>query len=246
MKDFQPIKMCSQSAKSDKSYIAAQRGNVLFLILITVVLFAALSYAVTQSSQTGVGSNDTGAGEVNAAQLNQFPNFVRAQTMRMMMRRIEVTDLEFNPPSEFGALTSTDVGVFHPSFGTNYVNAPASVMASGGQGQWAFNMNFEIESIGTSQAGNFGGNDLIAFLPGVTASACLRVNELLTISAIPTINDASYLSEAEENMDNTYATPVSETVIGTGTLAALEAEPFGCFQETVSGEYIYYFSIFER
>ena len=224
-----------------------QNGNVLFLILIAVVLFAALSYAVTQSSQTGVGSNDTGSGEVNAAQLNQFPNFVRAQVLRMMMRRIEATELEFNPPSEFGTLTSNDVGVFHPTFGTNYVNAPPSVMSGGtAQGRWYFNMNFEIESIGTSQAGNFGGNDLLAFLPGVSAAVCLRINELINITSIPTINDANYFGDSMENMDNAYATPGTENVIGTGTLAALEGEPFGCFHETASGEHIYYFSIYER
>lgn len=243
--------MCSKKEKYKTARTFAvdkstQSGNVLFLILIAVVLFSALAYAVTQSSQGTPGGDDGNAGQVNAAQITQFPNFVRAQVMRMMMNRIEVTDLEFNPPSEFGTLTADDVGVFHPSFGTTYVAASPSIMANDAQGQWNFNMNFEVDSIGTSQASSFVGNDLIGFLTGVKASVCLKINELLALDAIPTVNDISYFNEASENMDDTYTQPSGETIIGGANLTEFSTEPFGCFQETVSGSHIYYFAIFER
>ena len=224
----------------------AQSGNVLFLILIAVVLFAALSYAVTQSSQIGAGGTDDESGKINAGQISQFPNFVRAQVLRMMVNRIEVADLEFNPPSEFGSLSSLEVGVFHPQFGTSYVTAPPELMASETQGQWYFNMNFELNNIGTSSGGIASGNDLVAFLPGIKANLCQRVNELFGLFTIPTVNDTSYYDEAIENMNNTYTIPVGETIIGAANLTELNGEPFGCYHETVNDEYVYYFSIFEN
>lgn len=234
----------SYANASSKSH-RAQSGNVLFLILVAVVLFAALSYAVTHSSQIGAGGTDDESGKVNAGQISQFPNFVRAQVLRMMMHRIDVADLEFNPPSEFGSLSSLEVGVFHPQLGTTYVTAPPELMRNETQGQWYFNMNFELNSIGTSSAGAPGGNDLVAFLPGVKSNVCQRVNELFGQTTIPTVNNTGYYDEAIENMNDTYSIPGGETVIGDINLPELEGEPFGCYHETANDQYIYYFSIFE-
>lgn len=224
----------------------SQNGNVLFLILIAVVLFAALSYAVTHSSQMGVGSTDDETGNISAAQINQFPNFVRAQVLRMMMHRIDITELEFNPPSAFGTLTSTEVGVFHPQFGTTYVTASKNLMANDAQGPWFFNMNFEVDALGTSSAGSLAGNDLMAFLPGVKANVCQRIDELIGLSTIPSISNAAYATDAAENMDTAYVLPSTEHNIGATDLTELSGEPFGCYLETNTGQYIYYFAIFER
>lgn len=233
------------NAKSKHAQSLSQSGNVLFLILIAVILFAALSYAVTQSSVIGGGSADDESGKINAGQISQFPNFVRAQVLRMMTRRIAITELEFNPPSEFGTLSSFDVGVFHPQYGTTYVTAPSELMADEQQGQWYFNMNFELEDIGTSSTGSVDGNDLVAFLPGIKANICQRINDSFDVFTIPTISNTAYYDDAIENMNNVYVPPNGENNIGETNLPELIGQPFGCYLETVNNQYIYYFSIFE-
>ena len=62
-----------------------QNGNVLFLILIAVVLFAALSYAVTQSTRT---SSD-GTGQEDAA-LTTSQIFQYATNIEQAVRRVQI------------------------------------------------------------------------------------------------------------------------------------------------------------
>lgn len=230
-----------------------ERGNVLFLILIAVALFAALSYAVTQSTRSGAGSSDNETGLINSAQLTQYPAGVRTAVVRMIIGGVSVETLSFNVPSDFTNLGSnTAYGVFHPTGGgATYANAPADVMSNGLQGEWRFNAVNQINLIGQTNATTpEDGVDIIAFLPGVSQGVCRKINEELGITGIPAETDAAYL--ATDNMVASAGGTTLKGIDDTGGIIGdtasstneLNGQPFGCFDN--SGVYVYYHVLVER
>ncbi|MEZ5813982.1 MAG: hypothetical protein R3E13_04570 [Alphaproteobacteria bacterium] len=225
-----------------------ESGNVLFLILIAVALFAALSYAVTQTTRPNSLRTDK-TSTINAAQLIQYPTGLRTAILRMVIDGISADELEFNIPADFTSLSNNTIGVFHPDGGGAVYNpATTGIMASGLQGDWYFNMNFEIEHIGLSVVNNLSGNDLIAFLPGIRRSVCENINETIGINSSIPNSTADLSAPYTSYMDNTYTLPANEVILGTsgsnGT-DALTGQPYGCFQNN-GGEYVYYQVLIER
>src|SRR5690606_6179950 len=95
-----------------------EQGNALFLILIAVVLFAALTYAITQS---GRGGGDVGreTHQITGTALTQYTTSIRTAITRMLIRGIAVDELKFDPPHATAYEVSADVRyqVFHPDGG---------------------------------------------------------------------------------------------------------------------------------
>lgn len=225
-----------------------ESGNVLFLILIAVALFAALSYAVTQSTRSGGGDASGETNLINSAQLTQYPASVRTAIVRMIINGTGVEELEFNTPSNFGDCTGTGENcVFHPSGGgATYVNAPADVMAGSGQGTWHYNGEFEIVNIGTSVATSEAGNEIIAFLPGISVAVCNQVNDRNSVASLEDTGadiSAAYLTDMDDTYDLTAVG--GETILGVGATVDLEGHPFGCFRNN-GGDYVYYHVLVER
>ncbi len=81
------------------SMATTQNGNVLFIILIAVALFAALSYAVTQSGRSS--GNDTTAEKaaVYAAQIIQQITAVKMAAMRMNVIKVSYGDIQAGAPA---------------------------------------------------------------------------------------------------------------------------------------------------
>lgn len=228
----------------------SERGNVLFLILIAVALFAALSYAVTSSTRTGPGDASDETNLISTAEITQYPNSLKTQIIRMSVsKNVDVTTLNFDPPSDFATTCNATPGpcVFHPlGGGAIRANAPADVMLSGTPGTWYYSGHYEVTNIGLSTATDPAGNDIIAFLPGIKSAICTRINTELGISGDTTHSADLDVTAAAQQMVNGYSIPSSEINIGTaGSTAALDGQPFGCITDS-AGEYIYYHVLVER
>lgn len=242
-----------------------ESGNVLFLILIAVALFAALSYAVTQSSR---GSGRDASRETNliaSSQITQYPAAVRNNLIRMVLGGTDETTLEFNAPSEFGSLTVTnglrDRGVFHPDGGAaTYVNAQPDLMADASQGTWIFTGDYEVENLQTNSTGSADGNEIIAFLPNVSEAICETLNTEYGITVDQPTTDQDNDGVPGGRYNNTVTVP-DETMImdeGNGIGAdvaatvlqdAFSGQPFGCFDSddtAVGGPFVYYHVVYER
>ena len=62
---------------------SSQRGNILFLILLAVVLFAALSYAVTQSLRSGGNNVSKEAAQSAAAEIMNYASLIEQTVQRL-------------------------------------------------------------------------------------------------------------------------------------------------------------------
>lgn len=95
-----------------------QNGNALFLILIAVALFAALSYAVTQSGR-GSGDINRETENLQASQMLQYLNQIRTEVQRMILvKGCADTDITF-----YDAPAKPECGVFSPE-GANMPVSP--------------------------------------------------------------------------------------------------------------------------
>ena len=105
----------------------SQSGNVLFIILIAVALFAALSYAVTSSSRSGGTDTSYETAITDAATIKNYVTAIRTAITRITASGLcDVTELSFEAPPFDG--TDTDYvnpnspsdfscHIFHPDGG---------------------------------------------------------------------------------------------------------------------------------
>ncbi len=250
----------------------SESGNVLFLILIAVALFAALSYVVTQSTRSGGGSTEREKNILSSAQMTQYPTALRTSLVRMILGGTGLEQIGFNIPgdTDFDAMVTanqTNLLVFHPAGGgATYQEAPASLSPTptGAALEWHFNPVFRVPGVGIDTDGT--GNDVIAFLPGVSAGICKQGNDELGVTLAGCTDTAgadvtNLVPEATANMTQaryitdmvrTSAVPYSMPATGfdidsTGACAGVfDRRAAGCFFNTTTSEYVFYSVLLER
>lgn len=177
-----------------------QSGNVLFLILIAVVLFAALSYVVTQSTRTNAGSTESEKAQLNASQMINFVTLLKTAVTRMLLvNGCSETQLNFtndvyvttagvhlmtnNPTSPLdGRCNVFDPrgGFVSPLFPPPEALAPSSTIYQPGHGYMRV---IQILGIGTDgTTGTVSANDLVFVQANISKPTCVAINKLLGVS----------------------------------------------------------------
>jgi hypothetical protein len=235
-----------------------EKGNVLFLILIAVALFAALSYVVTQSTRSGGGSTEREKNILSSAQMTQYPTSLRTAIIRMVLGGVAVENLKFNAPGTAGFTTISSIQlVFHPQGGAvGHQDGPADLSATGNANlTWFYNANFHIPGVGIDTSG---GNEVIAFLPGVSSGICRQVNEEMGISTtgctleggVPVIQTGVTEALVEASLVDAVPFPggPGPAVTPQGCTTNFNRQASACFYRGTAptGEYVFFSVLLER
>jgi hypothetical protein len=196
---------------------STESGNALFLILIAVVLFAALSFAITQSNRSTGSSAGEETNTVTGSNVTQYASAIRTGITRMLVRGNAVEDMLFDQPGASGYTTNTTRQVFHPQGGAVVYQAPDSNVVES-TGAWYF-FFAAVKDMATTAP------DAVAVLTKVKKGVCQQINRnvfgVATVSALDTaITNATIIAGTFD-----INTPVANDF----DFGSTPNKPYGCF-----------------
>ena len=248
------------------SHSSAQRGNVLFIILIAVALFAALSFAVSQSMNSGGGKNSTASTEKTQLlvdQISQYSSMIATAVTRVIMNNsCSLNTVNFGTPLwqdntayDLGNLTppSKVCDIFNINGGGVVFQDPPFEVLNSNDKEFGFTGHLAIEDVGTAA------NEL-AMVVEVNRDICVRANEQDRVTsggaAPPVLGNASARFETPlpaskafgrydiDNGNNRF--PATYT-LGDGSTPAFKGHKMGCYETaTNSGVFVFFQVMIER
>lgn len=174
------------------------KGNVLFLILIAVALFAALSYAVTSSSRGGGTDVSKEKSRALAAQILQHGIAVRTAVLRMTTNGIEKTTLDAYSPvyvrkngaaiMDNTACNTDSCLIFNPNGGgvspmiisDKWALDEAANISSGGASAWLPG-RFGLQAVSISGVGS-DLKDIVLGTDWITKDFCMAFNDYVGVA----------------------------------------------------------------
>lgn len=241
----------------------AQRGNILFLILLAVVLFAALAYAVTSSMRGGGRDASQESLRTQVAAIQNFGMQVRTALTRMTLTGgLQPWQIDYAKDGYAlsGANTNCTTGscrLHDPEGGgVNGYAMPSRFLSDGTacpaastwNGRYHF-VNHTVKGIGIETE-----RDLVLRIQGVSLPLCLAVNEANGI-ANASAGTVPPLEQYQTSNTANYSGALSNEVTLTDTQARLGDQATGvngkqmfCLREsgTQSGCYHIYYVLLER
>ncbi len=213
-----------------------ERGNILFLILIAVALFAALSYAVVQSTRSGGGDVSNETSTLDVSQILTVPSTYRTAVQRMMVAQgIDGGGIIAIPPSSFGSVSAelNTHNIYHPTGGAMpFPLTPKTLMNPiYDTNEWTFNSENEVKNIGTTTAiPEESSVELMTLLPGLKKSVCEEINKKLGITGGMPVSVADTNLSASSDPPAYMENGGSGVIGGTASDSQLVGKPEGCFQ----------------
>ncbi len=204
--------------------MSAQRGNILFLILLAVVLFAALSYAVTQGTRGGGNNAAAEKMQSAASEWIQYATLLQNTINRLMLTNdCKDTDISFenNTVTTYvNASAPARCKLFDPAGGglpfktipSDWLNT--SYAGSYDYGYFGVYDQTSITNLGTNpiSSGSVGaGIDLVMLIPYLNDNFCLAINKMAGVNIIPApvikiadINDSRHFKGYYWNLNAGY------------------------------------------
>lgn len=215
-----------------------QRGNALFLILIAVALFAALSYAITQSGRGG-GTINKEQAIISAAQMTQFAAGIRAVVSRMVVTGTAIDDVSFERDMTQAPCDTTPQNcVFSPAGGdATYTDPPPNTGTT-----WFFapvNQGNYIADVGTNT--DLTGTEAMGFMQITSEALCKAINNGLGLGN-SVVNNTGMLDELSIGSNTNAAYGVRGSVVD-----AYPGEAFGCTYDSGGlAMYVYFHAMIEQ
>ena len=231
--------------KPANTYSKAERGNVLWFILLAIALLALLTIVLSRGGSSVDQSGDIEQQRVRASQLLRYAAGIEVAIQQMTMRGVSENDISFENAITTtsytnASCTSSNCRVFDSGGGgQNYDRAPGG--ANDGS-DWIFtganNVGTTADPVGTTAA--VSGNDLVMLLANVPSALCLQINRELSVGtagAIPV--DASGVVTTP--FTGAFAAGSPAIIDGDPSPFELDGKPAGCFTDTSLSPNVTYF-----
>lgn len=241
-----------------------EHGNALFLILIVVALFAALSFAVTQGLRSDTKNTSNDRQVIGGAEITQYTTFIAETVMKMRFRGVEDTGFCFDSPSwgdnrydHPGCTTEA-----HQVFGMGADGGHVSWMRpspGSNQGEvWIVTGQTCIPGLGLSQEvdchadGDPSNEDLVIFLPNISHALCVDINKRLGVenpNGSPPKASGDLWPSASPFFIGSYNDGGRIDSSGSGDMAVLHGRSFGCVEGGGTppvGTYAYFHVLLRR
>lgn len=228
-----------------------QRGNILFLILLAVVLFAALAYAVTSSMRGGGRDAGSETVQLQSAQITQYATSLEQSLARMRLMnncRDDQISFENGVVTGYTFTTPNACKLFHSDGGGMTWQDPPK---AAGTEPYLFNGNSRILWMGTDSPNTAGeAAELALYLPIKSRALCEQLNASLGNPAARAIDHAS--GTAPSKFTGTYY-PGNIIPDDGGNMTGYSGKAAACvdvrmdrYPGTSGYEYLYYHVLLAR
>lgn len=230
-----------------------QNGNVLFLLLIVIALFSALSFTVANMMRGASPETitDEKAG-IYASEILDTARGLRQAVQNIRINGCADEDISFSNDIISGyahaPTVSTSCQIFNSAGGAMTYTVPdpkwlANISGPPSlQGEWYFPANLCVEDVGSGSSGcdsdSTDNEDLVVILPYIRQDICETLNKRLNLgaSALSTTGDA--WPSSGDKFTGSYSDDTAMTLGTTGLIS-------GCFegdsgQTPTSGTYHFY------
>lgn len=195
-----------------------QNGNVLFLILIAVALFAVLSYAVSQSTRGGGGNTNQENADLAASEILQQATAIRQGFERLRARGCSVNQINFanevfrNIDGNITPQTNTLAPIDGSCdvYGANGAGVIPQLLKSGYHSDTAScsspstnllpgTMMTRVQQMPTQGTNR---NDIVVVSPGIRDDVCRRINEKINGTSNQPLGNTPGLPYVGTNIDS--------------------------------------------